>query len=92
MANTRAFHRAPKGKAHSRGPAPAEPLDASRVSCPGQGDRGEERRRQERAGCDRIDGRPSAVGGPMRDPQGWTFTFDLNGDGPKQEAWSTTDG
>jgi len=39
-----------------------------------------------------YDGRPSAVGGPMRDPQGWIFTFDLNGDGPKQEGWSTTDG
>jgi hypothetical protein len=39
-----------------------------------------------------YDGRPSAVGGPMRDPQGWIFTFDLNGDGSKQEGWSTTDG
>ena len=39
-----------------------------------------------------YDGRPPAVGGPMRNPQGWIFTFDLNGDGPKQEAWSTTDG
>ena len=39
-----------------------------------------------------YDGRPSAVGGPMRDPQGWIFTFDLNGGGSKQEGWSTTDG
>lgn len=40
-----------------------------------------------------YDGRPSAFGGPLRDPQGWIFTFDLNGDGTKSdEGWSTLDG
>lgn len=36
--------------------------------------------------------RRSTFGGPMRDPQGWIFTFDLSGDGPQEEAWSTADG
>jgi hypothetical protein len=36
-----------------------------------------------------YDGRPSALGGPMSNPQGWIFTFDLNGDEPKQDGRSS---
>ncbi len=39
-----------------------------------------------------YDRRPSAFGGPMRDPQGYIFTFDPNVDPSGQEGWSTTDG